>query len=155
MNILLTIVIITSILNIVALYAHFWLINRALQIQHEQIRSEISDIFVLTDKDGLTVFNRFAQAIIEALGITLASKLKASVMGVASGAARQADAVVNAIIEDNGSPLMGGMLSAFPALGKILKKRPEAAQMIQMALAKTGGGNGHMPDSNSRAKFNI
>lgn len=147
------VLIITSILNVVALYGHYWLLNRAMARQHEQITQELQDF--ITGTDGYpSPFAQLTGQFIDSLASSVMMRFKTTFMGQASAAAHQGREVLNALTEDT-NPVVGALADAFPHLGKILRKRPETLQALTAAMSKvpTHSGNGSSPSTT--AKFNL
>ena len=82
---------------------------------------------------------------------------KATFMGKQSGQVRGEQAVMSDIVQDvatQANPLLGGLLTQFPALSKTLKRNPA---LMDFALSKLAGmgGNGHKTASGESPKFNL
>ena len=73
------------------------------------------------------------------------ASIKANLLAFQSASVRQERQLAGALVEDSAPPLLGALLSQFPAVGKIIRKNPELAQMLMQSVASLGarpGNNG-------------
>lgn len=150
MTLLTIIILVTTLANIAALYAHYWLLARAMRHEHEHILDEIAGVFAAPGEGQPSVFACITAQIIDAFAVRVTAQIKTSLMGSASAAAREGREVLTAMTQD-ANPMLGGLADAFPALGKILRKRPETLAALSQALSRVGGispgGNGSGPST--------
>lgn len=150
------IIVVTTLLNGVFLFAHYWLLDRALQRQHEQVLEEMKGFFNSPGENQPSQFALLTQAIIEQLSSSVVLKIKTTLMGVESVATKKAQQVAEAVIMDT-NPMASALLGSFPSLAKVLRKNPGAlSQLGALKLPGFGGngGNGGSSASYNPNKFN-
>ena len=157
MALFIIVIVITTLLNGVFLLAHYWLLNKAMIRQHEQVLDEISAFFSSPGENQPSQFGLLVNAIIEQLSARVVLQFKTTLMGVESVASKKANQVAEAIIADS-NPAAAALMGAFPSLGKLLKKNPGMMSQLSQLKFPTGAGtgsNGHSPgEAYNPNKFN-
>lgn len=120
------------------------------------------EAFIVPAEDGQpSPLAQAVNAVTDHAVASLLASVKGQLMGVASGLVRADKALEGDIAEGiaDQSPMMSGLMDAFPALRKTLKRNP---QLAALALSKLGGiGNvssasgGATPQSGSPANFKL
>lgn len=118
-------------------------VRRTISKYELKIRAEIAGLIVSPGPEQPSPLAILASSLADAAGARLANQVQASLRGLFSGQARQADSIVGDITQDvitQGSPITGALLSQFPVLGKRLRKHPELAMMAADFLQRTLSG---------------
>ena len=136
------ILVVSTFLNGAFLLAHYWLIARAMQQQHDQVLAEMRGFFNSPGENQPSQFALLVTTIIDQLSSSVVLRMKTTLMGVESVATRKAQQVVESVMADT-NPVAGALLSAFPSLGKVLSKNPGAlASLSSLKLPGFDSGNG-------------
>lgn len=92
--------------------------------------------FETNDPDTPSQFGAFIDIVSSQFASKLVSSLRAQINQMASVGARQENQINAALTTDMISqmPLAGALLSAFPALGKMVKKNPAIAGLVQSKI---------------------
>lgn len=116
---------------ILVLVVRWWLIR-----QKKIAISTLKAYFEPDANGGPSEFARFIDIVSENFASRLISSLRGSLLNLSSISSRQEKAVDGAIAQDMISqvPLAGAALQAFPALGKLIKKNPAVAGIVQQKL---------------------
>lgn len=117
--------------------------------------------FIVPAKEGEA--SALAQAL-DAFSIMLArsltAQIKTTLMGMNSGLARAEKAIQGDLALDvaGQNPTIGGILAAFPSLGKTLRRNPQLLDLALSFLSKRGansGSNGLSPANGEQPKFKL
>jgi len=115
------------------------------QLAKRKIRAFFEANFLAPDKDTPSSFAVLVSTIAGTFGSEIAGHLKAVFLGLQSVEAKNgARAAAAATIGD--SPVLGAIVSSFPAVGKKLMKNPAMASLADMVLGKVlAGKNNQSP----------
>lgn len=152
---------------IAAIYLMLVMTLRAIDVRIATEKQKILDLaksyFEPQSPDQPSEFGAFIQVASDTLARSITGQLKASFMGIQSKAAQAEKAIQGDLLQDAVSmsnPVLGAVMSSFPAVGKRLRKNPELWPLIEHFLAKgvrtPAAGSGPDPGSNgSHAKFSL
>ncbi len=141
--------------GLVCTFLVFFLVSRYVKAREAILRDFVNDYFIPPDNDSPSKFGLTIDAVGQSVGAHLASNMKASIMGMASGEARQEKAAMREVAQtaiSQANPALGAIVSSTP-IGKMLGKNPEVLGGIaQWLMTKQGGSN---PRSNHSRKSDL
>lgn len=143
-TLLLTIVIGFGLVSLV----NYLAMRRFYERERRKLYKLVWDFVRPTGDDGASALARVVTGYLEVFAGKISASIKSTFMGIQSGVNRGEESVDLAVMQDS-SPVLGAIMSSFPALRKVLRRNPNLAgyaldKVLSMA-GKTGQdkSNGH------------
>jgi len=152
MNIILTAILLINFLFLCGLFYAFYKVSRI----KKQFSETITAFITAPDEKTPSPLAQFVENASHVAGRAVAMEVKTTLMGKASVAARQEQAIIGDVVSDTvqtQNPLIAGVLDSFPSLKKRLLKNPQLAMLAGEMLQKVNtskqsvsvGSNGDKP----------
>lgn len=120
----------------------FWLIRRWITAKIDNLVGSLQVFFTSPGDNQESDFAKITHLVADDFSTRLVSSLKATFMGMQSGAVRQEKALGSAVAEDMitmSNPLVGAIVQSMPAVKKLIHKNPEIAQLLPGLIEKFMG----------------
>jgi hypothetical protein len=144
-----------TVLVLVQVGVVFFLVRKYNEAK-DQISQLATSYFTAPDENTPSEFARLVDNASQVLASRLVQTAKSTFMGLQSGQARLDQAVQGDLVQDLASqanPLVGAVLSSFPALRKRVAKSPEVLPLVLDLVNKLRSGPGN--DGNNQGKFDF
>lgn len=141
---ILTIVILLSAL-IIGIFGALFAVKLYVDRQKRAFTSILQSYFEAPDSETPSQFALVTEAISERFAQKLVASLKSSFMGMQSVDAKNMARLEGDVMQDvagQQNPMLGAILSSFPAVSKRLAKNPALYPLVQAAMAKLATGAG-------------